>query len=164
MKVQQLIDNPKTRYNAFQMLYHNKQFDILDKFSQDTIVKAAIDYYEDIEKNKDSIVLLEKKEIQFKDKKLVYFFFKNINIEEDSYSQNAENVSGIAFVEEQGRLNLKMFKKLDSRRILEEKEIVENYKILIDKSLNEYHLRVNFSKKQENQAYNEEEYYEEDEY
>lgn len=165
-QAQKLIDNPKTKYNAFQMLYHNKQFDVLDKYSQDTIVKAAIDYYEDVEKKKDSIVLLDKKEVQFKDKKIVYFFYKNINIEEDSYAQNAENISGIAFVEEQGRLNLKMFKKLDSRRILEEKEIAENCKMLIDKSLNENHLRVNFSKKQENQAYDDEEdeYYEEDEY
>lgn len=163
-QAQKLIDNPKTKYNAFQMLHHNKQFDILDKYSQDTIVKAAIHFYENVEKKKDSIVLLDKKEVQFKDKKLVYFFYKNINIEEDSYAQNAENISGIAFVEEQERLNLKMFKKLDSRRILEEKEIAENYRMLIDKSLNENHLRVNFSKRQENQAYQEEEYYEGDEY
>ena len=38
------------------MLYHNKQFDVLDKYSQDTIVKAAIDYYEDGASNYDCLI------------------------------------------------------------------------------------------------------------
>lgn len=158
-----LIESPKTRYSAFQMLYHNKQFDILDKYTQDTIVKAAIDYYEDVEDKKDSIVFLGKRELIFKDKKIVYFFYKNVNIEEDSYASQSENISGIAFIEDKERLNLKAFMKLDSKRFLEEKEIEENIKMLIDKSLNDNHLRVNFAKKQGNATgYTEDEYYDEE--
>lgn len=158
-----LINDPKTKYIAFQMLYHNKQFDLLDKYPQDTIVKAAIDYYEDIKPKKDSIVLLGKRELEFKDKKVCYFFYKNINIEEDSYNSKSETISGIAFVKEKDRLNLKAFSKLESKRFLEDKEIEENSKMLIDKSLNSNHLRVNFVKKQGNGAINDEsEYYEED--
>ena len=47
-----LINDPKQNILHFQMLYHNKQFDLLDKYPQDTIVKAAIDYYEDIKPKK----------------------------------------------------------------------------------------------------------------
>ena len=43
------------------MLHHNKQFDILDKYSQDTIVKAAIHFMKMLKRKKDSIVLLDKK-------------------------------------------------------------------------------------------------------
>lgn len=53
--------------------------------------------------------------------------------------------------------------KLDSKRFLEEKEIEENIKMLIDKSLNDNHLRVNFAKKQGNTTgYTEDEYYDEE--
>lgn len=158
-EVLRLIENPKTKYSAFQMLYHNKQFDILDKYSKDSIVKAAIDFYEDVKEAKDSIVFIGKREVDYKGKKLVYYFYKNVNIEEDSYASQSEKISGIAFVEDKERLNLKAFNRLDSKKILEEKEIEENIKMLIDKSLNENHLRVNFGKKIGNKLYDESEYY-----
>jgi uncharacterized protein YbaP (TraB family) len=159
--IKKLIENPKTKYTALQMLYHNNQMDELNKFSRDSIVKNAIHYYEDFDAKNDSIVMLDEKEITLKNKKITYFFYKKINIEEDSYGKNSERVTGIAFVHnENNKLNLKAFKRFNSEKIIDDKEINHKIKMMIDESLNDNHLRVNFSNGKSN-GYGEEMYYEE---
>ena len=159
--INKLLENEKTNYTVYQMLYHNKQMDELKKFNRDSIVKAAIHFYEDFDSEKDSIVMLEEKVVTLKDKKISYFFYKNINIEEDSYGKNMETLSAVAFVHDaDNSLNLKAFKKIRRERIIEDKEIDQKIKTMIDESLNDNHLRVSFSKMQENDYYNGDEYYE----
>ena len=144
--IEKLTENPKTKYTAFQMLYHNKQYDELNKYNRDSIVKTAIHYYEDFKAENDSIVLLEEKVITLKDKKIAYFFYKKINIEKDSYGKNSERLSAIAFVtDENNTLNLKAFKRFDAKKIIDDKEIKHKMKLMIDESLNDTHLRVSFS-------------------
>ena len=158
ISIEKLIQNPKTKYTAFQMLYHNKQSDELYKFSRDTIVKTAIHYYEDFNEENDSIVMLDEKVITLKDKKISYFFYKKINIEADSYGKNSEKLTAIAFVhDENNKLNLKAFKRFDEEKIIDDKEIAQKMKMMINESLNDNHLRVSFSS-----GYNNEEsqYYE----
>lgn len=159
--IEKLIENPKTKYTAFQMLYHNKQFDELNKFSKDTIVKTAIHYYEDFNEKNDSIVRLEEKVITLKDKKISYFFYKKIDIENDSYGKNSEKLTAIAFVhDENNKLNLKAFRRFDDEKIIEDKEIEQLMKTMINESLNDNHLRVSFSNGRGN-SYEETDYYEE---
>lgn len=159
--IEKLIENPKTKYTAFQMLYHNKQFDELNKFSKDTIVKTAIHYYEDFNEKNDSIVMLEEKVITLKDKKISYFFYKKIDIENDSYGKNSEKLTAIAFVhDENNKLNLKAFRRFDDEKIIEDKEIEQLMKTMINESLNDNHLRVSFSNGRGN-SYEETDYYEE---
>ena len=144
--IEKLTENPKTKYTAFQMLYHNKQYDELNKYNRDSIVKTAIHYYEDFKAENDSIVLLEEKVITLKGKKIAYFFYKKINIEKDSYGKNSERLSAIAFVtDENNTLNLKAFKRFDAKKIIDDKEIKHKMKLMIDESLNDTHLRVSFS-------------------
>ncbi len=144
--IEKLIENPKTKYTAFQMLYHNKQMDELNKFSKDTIVKTAIHFYEDFDSKNDSIVMLDEKVITLKDKKISYFFYKKINIEEDSYGKNSERLTAIAFVhDENDKLNLKAFRRFEDKKIIEDKEIQHIMKMMINESLNDNHLRVSFS-------------------
>ncbi len=159
--IEKLIENPKTKYTAFQMLYHNKQFDELNKFSKDTIVKTAIHYYEDFNEKNDSIVRLEEKVITLKDKKISYFFYKKIDIENDSYGKNSEKLTAIAFVhDENNKLNLKAFRRFDDEKIIDDKEIEQLMKTMINESLNDNHLRVSFSNGRGN-SYEETDYYEE---
>ena len=156
--IDKLIENPKTKYTAFQMLYHNKQSDELNKFSRDTIVKTAIHYYEDFNEENDSIVMLDEKVITLKDKKISYFFYKKINIEADSYGKNSEKLTAIAFVhDENKKLNLKAFKRFDEEKIIDDKEIGHKMKMMINESLNDNHLRVSFSS---GNSYDETQYYE----
>ena len=158
--IEKLIENPKTKYTAFQMLYHNKQNDELNKFSQDSIVKTAIHFYEDFDEKNDSIVMLDKKVITLKDKKISYFFYKKIDIEDNSYGKNSEKLTAIAFVhDENNKLNLKAFRRFDEEKIIEDKEIEHIMKTMIDESLNDNHLRVSFSNGRGNE-YDEEVYYE----
>lgn len=160
-RIEKLIENPKTKYTAFQMLYHNKQNDELNKFNRDSIVKVAIHFYEDFDAKKDSIVMLDEKVITLKDKKISYFFYKIIDIEEDSYGKNSEKLAAIAFVhDENNKLNLKAFRRFDEQKIIEDKEIDQKMKGMINESLNDNHLRVSFSNGQGND-YEMEEYYEE---
>jgi len=159
--IEKLVSNDNTKYTAFQMLYHNKQNDELNKFSKDSIVLSAIRFYEDYNAENDSIVIVKEQVETFKDKKISYYFYKNINIEEDSYGKNSESLSAIAFVhDENDKLNLKAFKKLGRERILEDKEIDYKIKNMIDESLNDNHLRVTFSKVNSGDYYDDE-YYEE---
>lgn len=158
--IEKLIENPKTKYTAFQMLYHNKQMDELNKFSKDSIVKNAIHYYEDFDAKNDSIVMLDEKIITLKDKKISYFFYKKIDIEEDSYGKNSEKLTAIAFVhDENNKLNLKAFRRFDEEKIIEDNEIQHKIKVMIDESLNDNHLRVSFSNGRGNE-FDEEVYYE----
>lgn len=159
--IEKLIENPKTKYTAFQMLYHNKQMDELNKFSKDSIVINAIHYYEDFDAKNDSIVMLDEKVITLKDKKISYFFYKKIDIEEDSYGKNSEKLTAIAFVyDENNKLNLKAFRRFEEQKIIEDKEIEQKMKVMINESLNDNHLRVSFSNSRGNE-YDVEEYYEE---
>lgn len=157
--IEKLTENPKTKYTAFQMLYHNKQMDELNKFSKDTIVQTAIHFYEDFDKENDSIVMLDEKVITLKDKKISYFFYKKIDIEEDSYGKNSEKLTAIAFVhDENNKLNLKAFRRFDDEKIIDDNEINHKMKEMIDESLNDNHLRVSFSNSKGN--YDSEAYYE----
>jgi hypothetical protein len=122
----------------------------------------AIHYYEDFDKKNDSIVLLDEKIVTHNDKKISYFFYKKINIEEDSYGKNSEKLTAIAFVhDENGQLNLKAFRRFDDEKIIDDKEIAQKIKTMINESLNDNHLRVNFSSNPVEDNYEEEEYYEE---
>lgn len=157
--IEKLTENPKTKYTAFQMLYHNKQTDELNKFNRDTLVKTAIHYYEDFNEENDSIVMLDEKVITVKDKKISYFFYKKININDDSYGKNSEKLAAIAFVhDENNKLNLKAFRRFDEEKIIDDKEIEQLMKVMIDESLNDNHLRVSFSNSRGN--YDDEVYYE----
>ncbi len=159
--IEKLIENPKTKYTAFQMLYHNKQMDELNKFSKDTIVKTAIHFYEDFNAENDSIVMLDEKVITLKDKKISYFFYKKINIEDDSYGKNSEKLTAIAFVhDENNKLNLKAFRRFDDEKIIEDKEMEHIMKMMINESLNDNHLRVSFSNGRGNR-YEDADYYDE---
>lgn len=159
--INKLIANPKTKYAAIQMLYHNKQMNDISMYSKDSIVMNAIHYYEDFDAENDSIVLLDEKIITLKDKKISYFFFKKINIEEDSYGKNSEQLSAIAFVhDENNTLNLKAFRRFDEEKIIDDKEIAQKIKVMINESLNDNHLRTSFSNGKE-EDYGVEEYYEE---
>lgn len=158
--IEKLVSNPKTKYTALQMLYHNKQNDELTKFNRDSIVQAAIHYYDDYDAKNDSIIMLEEKISTVNNKKISYFFYKTIDIDEDSYGKNTEAISAIAFVhDENNNLNLKAFIKLGRERIIEDSEIEQKMKAMIDESLNENHLRVSFSKRRYDD-YDEDVYYE----
>jgi uncharacterized protein YbaP (TraB family) len=160
--LEKLISQPKTKYTALQMLYHNSQTEELAAFSKDSIVMNAIRYYEDFDKKNDSIVLLDEKIITHNDKKISYFFYKRINIEADSYGKNTEKLTAIAFVhDENNQLNLKAFRRFDSKKIIEDKEINQRIKTMINESLNDNHLRVNFSSNPAEEYDEEDAYYEE---
>ena len=160
--LEKLISQPKTKHTALQMLYHNSQTEELSAFSKDSIVMNAIRYYEDFDKKNDSIVLLDEKIITHNDKKISYFFYKKINIEADSYGKNTEKLTAIAFVhDENNQLNLKAFRRFDSKKIIEDKEINQRIKTMINESLNDNHLRVNFSSNPAEEYDEEDAYYEE---
>jgi hypothetical protein len=106
--------------------------------------------------------MLEEKIITLKDKKISYFFFKKIDIEKDSYGKNSEKLSAIAFVhDENNKLNLKAFRRFDEEKIIEDQEIAQIMKTMINESLNDNHLRVSFSNgRRGNNGYDDEMYYE----
>ncbi len=161
--IQKLRSNPKTKYIALQMLYHNNQTDVFATISTDSIIKDAIDYYEDFDVKTDSIVRLETQTLSYQNKKISYYFYKKINIDADSYESNSEKLGGIAFVwDDKNKLNLKAFRRFDEEKIMDDSEIAPKIKSMINESLNDNHLRVTFSNGYEGEGnYDEEVYMEE---
>jgi uncharacterized protein YbaP (TraB family) len=160
--IERLMAKPKTKFVAFQMLHHTKELEELNKFGEDTIALAGMRYFDDLKKDKDEVTFLEKRIITQDKKEIHYFFYKIVDIDEDSYNKNAERIGGIAFVMEDGKINPQAFKKLRSKAIIEEKEIEPYMKSVIDESINTNHPRATYQKMSD--AYNrygyDEEYYE----
>ena len=138
-----------------------KQNSYLTKYDAKTIAMAADIYFEDIDKEKDSLSFYDTKDIKFNGKKITYFFFKKINIEENSYNTNQQKISGIAFITENGKINIKEYCKLNAKTYLEEKEIDAIIKCMIDESLNDNHRRASYGKLKNGNQFSVEDYLEE---
>ena len=144
--INKVISNPKSKFIGYLMLNHAKQNEQFEKIDAKEIAVSAIVYSEEIDAKKDSLVFYDTKEIKFNNKKIVYYFFKRINIEEDSYQTNKEQLTGIAFITEGSKINIKGYYKLTSKTYLEEKEISSLQNTMIDESLNDNHIRVSYGK------------------
>lgn len=155
-----ILNNENIQFIGFLMLHHMKQNAFLTKFDAKTIAKAAEIYSEDIDKKKDSLVFFDSREVKFNGKKIMYFFFKKINIEENSYKTNQQKISGIAFITENGKINIKEYCKLSARIFLEEKEVETIIKSMIDESLNDNHRRSTYGKLKNGNTHSVEEYLE----
>ncbi len=155
--IEKVIANPKSQFVGYLMLNHAKQKEKFEKIDGKEIAASAIIYSEEIDKKKDSLAFYETKEIKYNNKKIVYYFFKKINIEKDSYQTDKEQLTGIAFITENSKLNIKGYYKLPSKTYLEEKEISALQNAMIDQSLNDHHERVSYGKLKDQQMnfYNE---------
>lgn len=145
--LERIMKNEKIQFIGFLMMYHMKQNSFLSKYDGKSLAKAAIIYADEINKKKDSLEFYDTKEIRFNGEKIIYFFFKKINIEENSYNTNQQKITGIAFVTDNGKINIKEYCKLNARVFLEEKEIETIIKSMIDESLNDNHKRATYGKK-----------------
>ena len=141
-----ILDNEQIKFVGFLMMHHVKDNSFLNKNNAKEIAMAAEIYAEDIDKKKDSLTFYDLKEVKFNGKKITYFFFKKVNIEENSYQTNQKKISGIAFITENGKINIKEFYKLSPKTYLEEKEVDAIIKSMIDESLNENHKRATYGK------------------
>lgn len=160
--IDKLLAKPETKYVAFQMLHHTKQLTELYKFSEDTIALSGMRYFDDLKQDKDDVTFIEKRIIQQGKNEIHYYFYKIVDIDEDSYNKNAEKIGGIAFVMEDGKINPQAFKKLRSKTIIEEKEIKPYIRAVIDESINTNHPRATYQKlNDQNNMYNDyDDYYE----
>lgn len=144
--IDRLLADEKNRFVSFLILHHMKQNSYLNKYDAKTIAMAAVIQMEKINNKIDSLVFYDTKEIIFNDKKIVYYFFKKTNIEENSYNSNQQKISGIAFITDNGKLNIKEYCKLNTKIYLEEKEITPIIKSMIDESLNKNHRRATYGR------------------
>lgn len=144
--IDKLLSKPETKFVAFQIMHHTKQIEELHKFSEDSIALSSMRHFDNLKNNKDEVTFLEKRIITQNKKEIHYFFYKIVDIDEDSYNKNAEKISGIGFVMENGKINPQAFKKLRSKTIIEEKEIEPHIKSVIDESINTNHPRATYQK------------------
>lgn len=144
--ISKVLEQPKSKFAGYLMLHRAKQNDYFEKIDAKEIATSAVVYAEELDTKKDSLTFYEAKEIQFNNKKIVYYFFKKINIEDDSYQTNTTQLCGIAFITEGANPNIKGYYKLASKNYLEEKEINALQNTMIDESLNSNHERVSFGR------------------
>ncbi|CAM3790026.1 TraB/GumN family protein [Flavobacterium cucumis] len=154
--LEKILSNEKIQFIGFLMLHHMKENSFLTKYDAKTIAMAAEVYAENIDKKTESLTFYDSKEIKFNNKKIIYFFFKRINTEENSYKSNEQKIGGIGFITQNGKINIKEYHKLNSKIFLEEKEVEGIIKNMIDESLNEHHKRASFGKIKSNYNFYEE--------
>ena len=146
----EILSNEKIKFIGFLMMHQMKQNSFLTKYDAKTIAMTAEIYAEDINRKTETLTFYETREVKFNGKRIVYFFFKKTNIQENSYNSNQQKISGIAFITENGKINIKEFCKLKAKSYLEEKEIDAIIKNMIDESLNDNHRRASYGKLKSN--------------
>lgn len=144
--INKVVQNPKAQFIGYLMLNQLGQKESFQKMEAKDIAAAAIVYSEAVDPKIDSLVFYNHKEIRYNSTKIVYYFFKKITIEEDSYETNKQRITGIAFITENKTPNIKGYYKLTSKTYLEEKEISALQDAMIDESLNDQHKRASYGK------------------
>lgn len=143
--VQGLLENPETRFVTYNMLV-KKHPETVKDISENDIAESGIITLYNLDSKKNTIEFIEKRTILFK-KHNVSFYFYNVKSSEgeDNYSTSS-TITGIAFVNEEDKINPLAYKRLNSVWIVDQDKIGNTIKTIIDATLNEDHTRALFSK------------------
>ncbi|KIX20969.1 hypothetical protein SY27_09310 [Flavobacterium sp. 316] len=133
----EILADPKKAFLLMQL--ENKTFNL----SQEEIANNALNNFYSVSKN-DSIIFLEKRIVQHNNHKIAYFFYKITEKEPKNYE---DKLCSLAFLINDNNVELYTYRYFNTSKITDEEKLNETLEILIKKSLNESHLRVNFEKR-----------------
>lgn len=150
-ELEALMSKPETEFAAYQIMKQTNRTSDLEEIQAATIARAALVQLYNLAPESDSVEFLEQRNASLKGKEIVFYFYKVIDIDEDSYDKNAEKMACVAFLASNGKLNPQAFKTYRNKPFLEESEIQEYIKSSIDETLNEGRPRATFGKLKANE-------------
>jgi uncharacterized protein YbaP (TraB family) len=152
---EELLQNPKTQFQLYQMLADHKLIVKSDDISDEQLALSGIIYFQNIDPKKQALELLEKKTVPFENKEVTFYFFKQTKIEEeDSYNyNNTSRLQSIAFVNDKNTINTKAYKTFKRFTIIDEDKIEDLYQEVIDRAFNDTYSRASFGKIDKNDPY-----------
>src|SRR5690606_8332350 len=103
-----LLQNPKTAFLAFQLLHNAEEEQLISKWTDEQIATAAISHYEAIDSKKDSLEFIEKRIVNAGGKSATFYFYtvtKNADADYNPYGMPNKILTGIAFVNNKDRID-----------------------------------------------------------
>ena len=143
-----LLKNPETAFTVYNMLYKNDP-DKISKITGEDVAASGITILNRLNKKKDSLVFIEKRIVPYYKNKISFYFFrvKHISSEDDSpYDFNPDKIAGIAFVNDDDKINPRAFRKINPEVVVDEDETEKYIKRMIDASINYDKTRASFGK------------------
>ena len=96
----------------------------------------------------DSLLFIEKRVIPVFSHKAEFYFFrvKNIKEDKDPYDYNPDKITSIAFLQDENGINPAAYKLMAFKNIIDEEELDNNMKEMIDSVINGDNTRATFTK------------------
>lgn len=144
------LDKIESKFKtALLLLYNNK--DEIIPFSDDEMAESAVYNLERL-KEKDSIQLLEKRLVKRENIETTFYFYQVIKKVEEGEPE-AKELMTIAFVSENGKINLRAYKSFQSEEIIDEVDLPEIKNAIVNEALDKGHNRTNYTILKNQNAY-----------
>ena len=149
-----LKENLQTQFAAYLIYEHFKQNAKLEKLNTEDVAKAAVTYFFDIDTTKETLELHQVKTKNFKNKTILYYFFIRTNNNEESYKYMQQQLTGVAFIAENNKPNLKSHYRIYNYNFVNDDEIEDLMQSAIDESLNYGRTRTTNVKQKKSNRFN----------
>lgn len=145
-EVSKLLKNSQTRFVIYNMLYKKHPAMVKDITDEEIAESGAMVLYQ-LKPEDDSLIFLEKKTAQLYKNNISFYFYKLKTSTEETLDYAVNRIVAIAFINTpDGRINPRAYKRLNALQLIDENEIQQYMKQMIDATLNENKTRATFGK------------------
>ncbi|RYJ41284.1 TraB/GumN family protein [Flavobacterium beibuense] len=143
----ELLKDKETLFLTYNRLY-KKEPGLIKNISHQEVAASALFSLKNMKSKEDSLVFIEKRIVPVYSHKAEFYFFKiqNISEDKDPYDYNPDKITGIAFIQEDNTINPAAYKIMASKVIIDEDELENNMKEMIDSIINGDKTRASFTK------------------
>src|SRR5690606_22818277 len=142
-----LLKDKETLFLTYNRLY-KKEPGLIKNISHQEVATSALFSLKNMKSKEDSLAFIEKRIVPVYSHNAEFYFFKiqNISEDKDPYDYNPDKITGIAFLQEDNTINPAAYKIMASKVIIDEDELENNMKEMIDSVLNGDKTRASFTK------------------
>ncbi|WP_417354361.1 TraB/GumN family protein [Flavobacterium sp.] len=149
-EIASLLKDQETLFITYNRL-HKKAPELTEGISHTDVAASAIFTIKGLNTKEDSLIFTEKRIFPVYSHKAEFYFFKlkNISEDKDPYDYDPDKLIGIAFLQDEKGINPTAFKMIAPKTIIDEDEMENYYKEMIDSILNGDKTRASFTKASE---------------
>jgi hypothetical protein len=149
-----LLDNPETLFTVYN-IGSLKKHNIVEEITDDKLAASAMHVLNGLDKDKDTLTLVEKRDVSYNDVPVVFYFFRlATEADEDDDTPETDRLVSIAFVKNQdGRINTHAYRDVGIKEIDDEDKIAGYIEDAIDVVLNENYDRASTGKGDDDMNY-----------
>ena len=145
-EMDEALKDPALQFIAVNLLANRNDKSFSVKRTDDEIARSAVLNFENLTE-KDSVSLLKKIVLEDRGKSFTYFFFRLSRANAET-GKSDKQIYPLAFLNENGRINPLVYKRMGTEIDVEDGELEEKYKTIINQSVNYMHTRASFVKQE----------------